>query len=115
VLDVLSDFPSARAHAHFFAGDFDIAKRFLDRGYSLSFTGVITFTKDYDDIVKNVPLDRILAETDSPYVAPAPHRGKRNSPLFVPLVVKRLAEIKNLSLEEMSEVLKQNSQKIFGI
>ena len=65
------------------------AKGFLDFGFMLSFSGVITFTHDYDEVVKNTPLDMILTDTDSPYVAPVPYRGKRNEPSFVNEVVKK--------------------------
>ena len=94
VLDILKSYPKARAHVHFFAGDWAMAKKFLDRGDSLSFTGVITFTKQYDEVVKNMPLDRLLAETDCPYVAPIPYRGKRNEPTYVVNVVKKIAAIR---------------------
>src|SRR3989344_8478292 len=63
---------------HFFAGTWADAQKFLDLGFHLSFTGVITFARDYDETLKNAPLDRIMVETDAPYVAPVPYRGKRN-------------------------------------
>ncbi|OJI08783.1 hypothetical protein BK005_00230, partial [bacterium CG10_37_50] len=76
---------------HFFAGDWTIAQQFLELGCYLSFTGVLTFTHDYDEVVKNMPLDRLLAETDAPYVTPVPYRGKRNEPAYVVEVVKAMA------------------------
>ncbi len=101
VLAILKNFPRARGNAHFFAGSLPQAKRFLDLGFTLSFTGVITFTHDYDKLIKFIPLDRLMAETDAPYVAPAPYRGQRNEPLYVAEVIKRLAEIKGVSQEAM--------------
>lgn len=103
-----------RGNAHFFAGDTDILRRFLAIGFTVSFTGVITFTSDYDELIKYTPLDMILSETDSPFVAPVPHRGKRNSPLYVPEVVKRIAEVKNEPLETVKEAILANTKRIFG-
>ncbi|MFZ2522139.1 MAG: TatD family hydrolase [Minisyncoccia bacterium] len=101
--------------AHFFAGDMDILKRFLNIGFTVSFTGVITFTRDYDEFIKYVPEDMILSETDAPFVAPIPHRGKRNSPLYVPEVVKKIAEIRNTSLFETKKTLVSNAKRVFKI
>ena len=102
-----------RGNVHFFAGDKDILNRFLDIGFTISFTGVITFTKDYDELIKLTPLDKIMAETDAPFVAPVPHRGKRNSPLYVPEVVKRIAELKGESLEVVKKALIANTIQSF--
>jgi len=74
---------------HFFAGNWEIAKAFLDFGFTLSFTGVVTFTKDYDEVLKNTPLDMVMTETDAPYVTPVPYRGKRNEPAYVSEVVRK--------------------------
>jgi TatD DNase family protein len=78
-----------KGDVHFFAGGLEEAKAFLDFGFTLSFTGVITFTTDYDEVIKNTPLDMIMTETDCPYVTPAPHRGKRNEPMYVRELVKK--------------------------
>ncbi|MBI2476155.1 MAG: TatD family hydrolase [Candidatus Taylorbacteria bacterium] len=104
-----------RGNFHFFAGSWDEAKEILDLGFTLSFTGVITFTRDYDEIVKNAPLDRILSETDCPYVAPAPHRGKRNEPAYVSAVVKKIAEIRREDFEVVKKQLVQNAVNFFGL
>jgi len=80
--------------SHFFAGSLEDAKEFLALGFMISFTGVITFTHDYDEVIRNMPLDMIMSETDSPYVAPVPYRGKRNEPVYVKEIVKKIAEIK---------------------
>jgi TatD DNase family protein len=100
-------------NAHFFAGTIAEAKSFLDLGFYLSFTGVITFAKDYAELVRFVPLDRILIETDCPYVAPAPYRGKRNEPLYVTEVAKRVAELKGLSLLQVTEDTTANCRRLF--
>jgi len=106
---------NVKGNVHFFAGGIPDARAFLDIGFTLSFTGVITFAKQYEELVSFVPLDRMHAETDAPYVSPAPHRGKRNEPAFVIEVVKKIAEIKGLSIEEVSQVLYQNAKKLFAI
>lgn len=104
-----------RGQAHFFAGDTKIAERFLNIGFYISFTGVITFTHDYDEAIKFVPLDRILTETDSPFVAPVPHRGKRCEPQYVVEVYKKMAEIKGISLDELAQQVKINLKNLYGI
>ncbi len=100
---------------HFFSGTVEDAKKLLELGFSFTFGGVITFARDYDEVIKLIPLDRILSETDAPYVAPVPYRGKRNEPLYVIEVVKKLAEIKNVSVEEMAEATVKNASRVFNI
>ncbi len=103
-----------RGNVHFFVGNLDVLKRFLDIGFTVSFTGVITFARDYDEIVRYAPLDMIMSETDSPFVAPVPHRGKRNSPLYVPEVVKKIAELKELPFEEVQKAMVDNAMRNFS-
>jgi TatD DNase family protein len=114
-LDLLKKHAKVKGDVHFFAGGLEEAKAFLDFGFTLSFTGVITFTHDYDEVIKNTPLDMIMTETDSPYVAPAPYRGKRNEPVYVREVVKRIAEIKNLPETEVAEAIIENAKRVFGL
>lgn len=102
-----------RGNAHFFAGDMDILKRFLAIGFTVSFTGVVTFTRDYDELIKYTPLDMLMSETDAPFVAPVPHRGKRNSPLYVPEVVKKIAEIRGEDFETVKKALLNNVLRCF--
>lgn len=104
-----------RGNAHFFAGTVEEARAFLDRGFTVSFTGVITFAKQYEELVRYVPLDKMLSETDCPFVAPVPHRGKRNEPLFVKQVVAKIAEIKGLPEETVRETLLQNAIRQFKL
>lgn len=104
-----------RGNAHFFAGNIDIAKRFIDIGFTLSFSGVITFAHDYDDVVRYVPLASIHAETDSPYAAPAPFRGQRNTPLMVQEIVARIAVLREEPMEEVRQQLLENARQMFGI
>lgn len=114
-VDILKAYSGSRGNFHFFAGDTNQAKKILDMGFTVSFTGVITFTQDYDEVLKFIPKGSIMSETDSPFVAPVPYRGKRNEPAFVVEVVKRMAEIRRIPEEEMSRELLQTAEKIFRI
>ena len=82
-------------------------------GNSMSFGGVITFARNYDEIIKNVPLINIMSETDCPFVAPIPYRGKRNEPLYVIEVVKKIAEIRGEKEEVVSTQLLKNTRNFF--
>ena len=104
-----------RGNAHFFAGNVDQAKRFFDLGFTISFTGVITFTNDYDDVIQMAPLDMLHAETDAPFVTPKPHRGKRCEPMHVVHVVEKIAQLKKLSIEDTAEQLLANAARLFNI
>ena len=104
-----------RGNAHFFVGNIDIAKRFVDIGFTMSFSGVITFTKDYDDVVRYLPITMIQAETDSPYATPAPFRGKRNSPMYVQEIVAKIAVLRNEPFEEVRVQLLENAKRIFDL
>lgn len=100
---------------HFFAGSVEEAKPFLDLGYTFSFTGVVTFVKDYEAIVRYLPLDAMLSETDAPYVAPVPYRGKRNEPSYVVEVVKAFARIKGKDFEKVRSQILKNAEQLFTI
>lgn len=104
-----------KANFHFFAGSWDEAKAILDAGFYLSFTGVITFARNYDEVIKKTPLERIMSETDAPYVAPMPHRGKRNEPIYVIETVKKIAEIRGEDLEKVRTQLLQNTRNFFNL
>lgn len=101
-----------RGNIHFFAGTLEEAQRFWNIGFTTSFTGVITFTHDYDEVIKRAPLGSIMAETDAPYVAPVPYRGKRNEPSYVSEVVKRIAEIRGEDLELVRQELVNNALRM---
>jgi TatD DNase family protein len=119
VLEIIKEYktkyPKLRGQAHFFAGDLNIAQQFIDLGFYISFTGVITFAKDYEMLVKEIPLNNILSETDAPYVSPAPFRGQRNEPSHVREVVKKIAELKDMSVVEVAEQIKKNVKELYGI
>mgnify|MGYP003403819881 FL=1 len=121
-LEILKQHSKVKGDVHFFAGGMEEAKAYLDFGFTLSFTGAITYPpkKDgsgtnYEEIIKFTPLDMIMTETDSPYVSPVPYRGKRNEPVYVSEVVKRIAEIKGLPEEEVANTILQNAKRVFGI
>ena len=103
-----------RGNVHFFAGSVAVAQRLFDLGFSISFTGVITFTRDYDEVIKAAPLDMIMSETDAPYVTPVPYRGKRNEPSFVVEVVKKIAEIREEDEERVRVALVNNALSMIG-
>ncbi len=106
---------SLRGDVHFFAGNREIAEQFLSLGFFLSFTGVVTFTHEYDEIVKLTPLERIFTETDAPYVSPTPYRGKRNEPTFVIETTRRVAELKEISVEDLTQQIEQNVEELFRV
>lgn len=104
-----------RGDVHFFVGTPEIAQRFINLGFYLSFTGVITFARDYDEVIRQTPIDRILTETDAPFVTPMPYRGQTCEPWMVEEVVKKIAEIKGLDQEVVRLQILQNVKNLFGI
>ena len=114
-LDILQRTARVGGNVHFFVGSIEIARAFFAIGFTISFTGVITFARDYDEVVKNTPLAMMMSETDAPYIAPMPFRGKRNEPIHVQEVVKKIAAIKNEDLEKVSAQLVMNAKRVFGI
>ncbi len=102
---------------HCFTGNLQEAEEFLSLGFFISFTGIITFKNAVNlrEVVKQVPLDRLLIETDCPFLAPVPYRGKRNEPAFVVHVAEKVAEVKERSLAEVAEVTTQNAERLFGL
>jgi len=100
---------------HFFVGDIAIADRFLALGFTMSFTGVITFASDYDAVIRHLPLASILSETDAPFVAPVPHRGARCEPAHVMLVAARIAEIRGEDTEVVRQALIENATRVFRL
>jgi TatD DNase family protein len=107
--------PNLRGDIHFFVGGVEEAKALIALGFTLSFTAVITFARDYDEVIRALPLESILAETDAPYVAPVSRRGERNDSLAVIDVVAKIAEIRGEDPEMVRAVLLANTQKLFSI
>ncbi len=100
---------------HCFSGDYDLAKKYIDLGLKISFTGLITFVNQWDEVIKKIPLEKIMVETDSPYLSPIPFRGRRNEPLHVKEVIKKIAELKALSIEKVAEITYKNAQELFNL
>lgn len=107
---------------HFFTGTLEQAKKYIELGFYISFSGVITFPPlrragagEYEEVVRHIPLEKILIETDCPYVAPIPHRGKRNEPAYVKYVAQKIAELRGLPFEEVAEKTTKNARKLFKI
>lgn len=102
---------------HCFSGSHEDAKAFLDWGFLISFAGNLTYKKgdDLRLVAREIPLDRLLAETDSPYLAPVPHRGRRNEPAYVREVTRALAALRNLSEEEMGRHVLENFRRFFEL
>ncbi|MDP2705593.1 MAG: TatD family hydrolase, partial [bacterium] len=117
--------PNAGGIAHFFSGDLAIAKELLAKDFYFTFGGAITFPPkadqpraggtNYEEVLKYIPSDRILLETDAPYVAPLPYRGQRNEPAYIEKTAEKMAVVKNVSLEELSFIILENSKRIFRL
>lgn len=100
---------------HCFSGSLEQAKKIIEMGFYLGLGGVVTFKKSgLDQVIPEISLDSVVLETDSPYLAPVPHRGKRNEPAYIPIIAGKIVEIKKISLEALREVTTRNSRKIFG-
>lgn len=110
--DKLQQFPGI---VHFFAGGRDDARELIDLGFYFSFGGVITFTRDYDEVIEYIGLERIVLETDAPYVAPAPFRGRRNEPSYLVHTAEKLAELLGVSAEEVAERTTANARAVLDI
>jgi TatD DNase family protein len=108
---------SLRGVIHCFTGNYEAARAYLDLGFYLSFTGIITFknAEPLREVVRQIPLERMFVETDSPFLTPVPHRGKRNEPAYVRFVAETVAKIKNLDLDEVARVTTNNVKDLFRI
>lgn len=117
IYDTLKDHAISRGVIHCYGGTWEEAQRFVDLGLSIGFTGIITFPKtdSLAETAKNLPLDRILIETDCPYLAPAPHRGEKNIPQYVKYVAEKIAEIRQISYNEIAEQTRQNALALFNL
>jgi TatD DNase family protein len=106
-----------RGVIHCFTSDYDAAREFLDLGLYISFSGILTFKNaaPLREVARKLPLDRLLVETDCPYLAPVPHRGKRNEPAFVRVVAETLAAVREEAPEEVARATTRNARELFGI
>lgn len=115
-LNILREYPEVKGIFHCYPGSVESAKEVIDRFY-LGIGGVLTFknAKKLVEVVENIPLDRLILETDCPYMAPTPFRGKRNEPMYVEYVAKKIAEIKNISYEEVVKATNENTKKAYRL
>ncbi len=116
-IDIIRAEKSTHGILHCFTEDWETAKAVLDCGYYVSFSGIVSFknAQDLRDVAKQVPLDRVLIETDSPYLAPMPYRGKSNEPKYVPYVAKALSDVYDKSLEEMAFITTKNFENLLNM
>jgi TatD DNase family protein len=114
-LEILKNSAALRANFHFFSGSKICMEAIVSAGFTVSVDGPITFSHDYDDMIRAVPLDKIMIETDAPFAAPAPYRGKPCEPWMVVEVAKKVAELKGLGLEVLKNQLLENASTFFGI
>ena len=117
LLKIVNDYGHLRGVFHCFGSSVEVAHRVLDFGFHLGFTGIITFknAENVRDVARRCPLEKILIETDAPYLAPIPHRGKTNEPSFVPRVAETLAQLRGLSIEEIGVITTSNAKKLFDM
>lgn len=116
MLAILREYrPSVPVIIHFFAGSGELAQQYLNLGCYLSFPGPVTYTDMYDDSIKAAPMDKMLIETDSPYAAPVPNRGRRNEPVFVSGVAAKIAALKCVSAEDVAAQTARNASSVFSL
>jgi len=100
---------------HCFSGDEDLAWKYFKLGLIISFTGLITFSQQWDDLIRKIPLDKLMIETDTPYMTPEPYRGQRNEPILVQYVAKRISDIRNIKIEKVAEITTATARSFFRI
>ena len=115
-VNILKEYPNITGVIHCYPGSLETAKQLVDSFY-LGIGGTLTFknSKKAVEVVKDIPLDRIVIETDCPYLTPEPFRGKRNEPIYVEYVAKKIAEIKEISVEDVTKVTTENAKKLYRI
>ena len=116
-LDIVRDFRDVTGVFHCFPGSWETAKIILDMGWYLSFTGVITFknAKKPLEVLEKMPIDRLMLETDCPYMAPEPVRGRRNSSLYMPHIAEKVANVRGMAIEDVAAITMENGKRLFGI
>ena len=116
-MKIVEEFPEVKGVFHCYSGSAEMAKWLVDRGWYIGFTGVLTFknARKAVEVAKQIPLDRIVLETDCPYMAPEPFRGRRNDPGKIYRMAEKLAEIRGLDLEEIHAITTENGKKLYRI
>ncbi len=107
--------PELRGIIHCFMGRWSQAEKLIEMGFYIGFNGLMTYARDYDKVIKKIPLDKIVLETDAPLLTPEPHRGERNEPAYVKYVAEKIAEIKEISFKKVAEQTTKNARELFGI
>ncbi|MFA6513875.1 MAG: TatD family hydrolase [Patescibacteria group bacterium] len=125
LVTILQDFKKEYSHIlptnkpwgviHCFSGDEDLAWKYFNLGLLISFTGLITFSQQWDDLIRKTPLEKMMVETDTPYMTPEPYRGQRNEPVLVQYVAARIAEIKGIKVEKVAEITTATARSLFKI
>lgn len=116
-LEIMKEFPNVIGVVHCFSGSVEFAKECIKLGYYIGFTGVLTFknAKKLVDVCREIPAERMLVETDCPFMAPVPFRGKRNKSDYIEYIIDKMSEIRGISGEEMNEILLNNKNRLFKI
>ena len=116
-LRIIDEFPDVKGVFHCFSGSYEMAKELIKRGWCIGFTGVVTFKNAHKavEVAQNIPLDRILIETDCPYMAPEPFRGRRCDPSLVPYVAKKIADLRGIPAEEVARATESNARRVFRL
>ena len=116
-MDILRRYRGIQGVVHCYSGSWETARELLDMGWHISFTGVVTFknARRPVEVVEKMPMERLMIETDSPYMAPVPHRGERNSSLLLHHIAEKIAEIRGMSVEDVARITTENGKRFFGI
>ncbi len=117
VMQIVREFPQVHGVFHSYSGSLEDARMLVRLGWMLSFNGVLTFknARKALEVVREIPLERLMLETDSPYLTPVPYRGKRNDSRNIPLIAAKMAELKGVSVEEVERITTENGKRFFGI
>lgn len=117
ILEIIKEFPNVTGIVHCFSGSVEMAKECIKLGYYIGVTGVVTFknAKKIKEVVNSIPIDRLLVETDCPYMAPEPNRGKRNQSNYIRYVIDKISEIKQIPTSEVNKIVNENLYKIIGV
>jgi TatD DNase family protein len=111
----LKDSGISKGVIHCYSSDIKYAQKIFDLGLIISFTGIITFSDQLQKVVKEIPIENMMLETDSPYLTPIPHRGKRNEPYMVNFIAEKIADIKQMSIDEVASITTKTAKQFFGI
>lgn len=116
-MSIVEEFPQVTGVFHCYSGSLEMAKWLIERGWYIGFTGVLTFknARKAVEVASAIPLERIVLETDCPYMSPEPHRGKRNDPSRLPFMARKLAELRGMGEEEIAAITTENGRRLYRI